>query len=177
MGQDLKACFERIFDENYRRLYAHALRFVEDEKDAEDIVADVFYELWKRIGELDLESGITTYLYRAVSTRALNLLRYRHVSPVRLETLSAINEKRIEFMAKDDIYDIVNAKDINQGMKDALSELPEKCRQIFILSYVNGLKSKDIADVMNVSVRTVEAHIYKALKLLRSRLKYLNHQI
>lgn len=176
MGQDLKACYRRIFDDNYRRLYAHALRFVEDEKDAEDIVADVFYELWKRIGELDLDSGITTYLYRAVSTRALNLLRQRHISPVRLDALTAINEKRMEFMAREDIYDIVNAKDIRHAMKEALSELPEKCRQVFILSYINGLKSKDIADVMNVSVRTVEAHIYKALKLLRSRLKYLNHQ-
>lgn len=175
MQQDPKARFEKIFDDNYRRLYAHALRFVQNEEDAEDIVADVFYEFWKRIDEIDLESGIVTYLYRAVGTRALNLLRHRNISPVRLETLKAINEKRLEFIANDDIYDIVNAKEINQGIRDALAELPEKCRQVFVLSYINGLKSKDIADVMNISVRTVEAHIYKALKQLRSRLKHLAH--
>ena len=173
MRQDPKARFEKIFDDNYRRLYAHALRFVQNEEDAEDIVADVFYEFWKRIDEIDLDSGIVTYLYRAVATRALNLLRHRNISPVRLETLKAINEKRIEFIAQDDIYDIVNAKEIHQGLRDALAELPEKCRQVFVLSYVNNLKSKEIAEVMNISVRTVEAHIYKALKLLRSRLKHL----
>ncbi|MDE5554894.1 MAG: sigma-70 family RNA polymerase sigma factor, partial [Muribaculaceae bacterium] len=63
--------------------------------------------------------------------------------------------------------------EIHQGLRDALAELPEKCRQVFVLSYVNNLKSKEIAEVMNISVRTVEAHIYKALKLLRSRLKHL----
>lgn len=55
----------------------HALRFVQNDKDAEDIVADVFCDIWKRIDEIDLDSGITTYLYRALSTRALNLLRHK----------------------------------------------------------------------------------------------------
>ncbi|MDE5919903.1 MAG: sigma-70 family RNA polymerase sigma factor, partial [Duncaniella sp.] len=58
-------------------------------------------------------------------------------------------------------------------IKKALSELPDKCREVFVLSYIKGLKSKDIAEAMNVSVRTVETHIYKALRILRSRLKYL----
>lgn len=168
-----KERFERIFDDNYRRLYAHALRFVQNEEDAEDIVADVFYEFWKRIDEIDLESGIVTYLYRAVATRALNLLRHRNISPIRLETLKVISDRRLEFIANDDIYDIVTSKELNEAIRGALSELPEKCRQVFVLSYINGLKSKDIAEVMNISVRTVEAHIYKALKLLRNRLQHL----
>ena len=75
-------------------------------------------------------------------------------------------------MDKNNIDDIINSKDIDAGIREALSELPDKCREVFVLSYVNGLKSKDIAEAMNISVRTVEAHIYKALRLLRSRLKY-----
>lgn len=173
MRPDPEARFEKIFDDNYRRLYAHALRYVQNEEDAEDIVADVFYEFWKRIDEIDLDSGIVTYLYRAVATRALNLLRHRNISPIRLETLKAISEKRLEFIANDDIYDVVTAKEINEAIRDALSELPEKCRQVFVLSYINGLKNKDIAEAMDISVRTVEAHIYKALKLLRNRLQHL----
>ena len=149
------------------------MRFVQNEDDAEDIVADVFCDLWKRIGEVDLDSGITTYLYRAVSSRALNLLRHQNIAAVRIETLEAINERRMEFMSRDNLEDTVHSRDIEHGLKEALSELPDKCRQAFVLSYMNGLKSKDIAEAMNVSVRTVETHIYKALRILRSKLKYL----
>ena len=96
MSNDLKKKFEQIFDDYYRRLLVHALRFVQDENDAVDIVADVFYSDWKRIDEIDLECGIAEYLYRAVSSRALNHLRHKNVAAVRIETLGAINEKRLE---------------------------------------------------------------------------------
>lgn len=55
----------------------------------------------------------------------------------------------------------------------AMKELPEKCRQVFSLSYISGLKSKEIADALGLSVRTVEAHIYKALRIMRDKLGYL----
>ena len=173
MDTFLNERFEKIFDDNYRRMLLHALRFVQDEEDAEDIVADVFCNLWKRIDEVCLDGGITTYLYRAVSTRALNFLRHQNIAAVRIEALEAINEKRMEFMARENIDDEVHSKEIEHGINNALSELPDKCREVFVLSYIKGLKSKDIAEAMNVSVRTVEAHTYKALRLLRSRLKYL----
>lgn len=173
MKIELTERFEIIFGDNYRRMLLHALRFVQNEDDAEDIVADVFCDLWKRIEEIDLDSGITTYLYRAVSTRALNHLRHKNVSALLIENLEAINERRMEFMAHENLEDIVYSKDIARGLKEAISELPEKCRQVFVLSYVNGLKSKEIADALDLSVRTVDAHIYKALRMLRSRLKYL----
>ena len=173
MDTFLNERFEKIFDDNYRRMLLHALRFVQDEEDAEDIVADVFCNLWKRIDEVCLDGGIATYLYRAVSTRALNFLRHQNIAAVRIEALEAINEKRMEFMARENIDDEVHSKEIEHGINDALSELPDKCREVFVLSYIKGLKSKDIAEAMNVSVRTVEAHTYKALRLLRSRLKYL----
>ena len=151
----------------------HALRFVQNDKDAEDIVADVFCDIWKRIDEIDLDSGITTYLYRALSTRALNLLRHKKIAAIRIETLEAINEKRLEFISKENLDDILHSKQIEREIKDSTSELPDKCRQVFILSYINGLKSKEIVEAMNVSVRTVDAHLYKALRILRSRLKHL----
>lgn len=173
MDTELTERFERIFDDNYHRMLLHALRFVQNEDDAEDIVADVFCDLWKRIEDIDLDIGITTYLYRAVSTKALNFLRHQNIAAVRIEILEAINEKRMEFIARENLEEIVLSGEIEHGIKEALAELPDKCRQAFVLSYLNGLKSKDIAEAMDVSVRTVEAHIYKALRLMRSRLKYL----
>lgn len=170
---DQQALFERLFDENYRRLIIHALRYVNDEDDAEDVVADVFADLWNRMDLIDLESGIVSYLYRAVSSRSLNVLRHRNVAAVRIETLEAINNRCIEFADSYSLDDDVHSREIRQGLTDAIKQLPDKCRNVFILSYVNGLKSKEIAEAMGISARTVEAHIYKALKMLREKLKYL----
>lgn len=151
----------------------HALRFVDDDDEARDIVSDVFVDLWEKLDSLDLEMGIGSYLYKAVSSRALNVLRHKKVAAVRIETLEAINERRLEFIDLTTPCDAAETGDVRKGIAEALSRLPEKCREVFVLSYVNGLRSKDIAEAMGISVRTVEAHIYKALRLLREQLRYL----
>ena len=170
---DTEIQIKKLFDDNYRRLIFHALRFVDSQEEAEDIVSDVFYELWRGIHGIDLERGITSYLYRAVSTRALNVLRHKNVAAVRLELLESINEKRMEFIADDDTGRNVESVEIGQRLHEAIDELPERCREVFVLSYVNGLKNKEIAEAMNTSVRTVEAQVYKALRFLRDKLRYL----
>ena len=132
---DIEAQFEKLFDDNYRRLIFHALRFVDSQEEAEDIVSDVFYELWKKIDCLDLNSGITSYLYRAVSTRALNVIRHKNVAAVRIELLESINERRMEFVAEDDTQREVESVELGQKMRHAIDELPDRCRQVFILRH------------------------------------------
>lgn len=168
-----RALFISLYESYFDRLIFHASRFVNDSAEAEDIVSEVFAYLWTKMDTLDLDGGMASYLYRAVSSRALNYLRHKNIAAVRIEALEAINEKRLEFIDRTSPDDNIENKEIRNGIESALSELPDKCREVFVLSYVNGLKSKDIADAMGVSVRTVEAHIYKALRILRSRLKYL----
>lgn len=170
---DTEQKFKQLFDAYYGRLIVHALRFVDTQAEAEDVVDDVFYELWKKIDTVDLDSGMVAYLYRAVTTRALNVLRHKNVAAVRIEMLEVIGERRLDFIAEDDTERDVESEEIARNIRDAVNELPERCRQIFILSYVNGLKNKEIADAMNISVRTVEAQIYKALRFMREKLKYL----
>lgn len=165
--------FKRLYDTYFNRLMFHASRFINDEAEVEDVVSDVFVDLWNRMDVIDLDKGIVAYLYKAVSTRALNVLRHKNIAAVRIETLEAINERRLEFIDKKTPYETVEAQEIKTGINEALSQLPDKCREVFVLSYVNGLKSKDIADAMGISVRTVETHVYKALRLLREQLKYL----
>ena len=170
---DIESQFKKIFDDNYRRLIFHALRFVDSQDEAEDVVSDVFYELWKKIDSIDLENSITSYLYRAVSTRALNVLRHKNVAAIRLELLESINERRMDFISEEDTERCVESAEIGQKLHEAINELPERCRQVFILSYINGLKNKEIAEAMNTSVRTVDAQVYKALRFLRDKLRHL----
>lgn len=168
-----KTLFIKLYEAYFDRLIFHASRFVDDSAEAEDIVSEVFADLWTKIDSLDLEGGMASYLYRAVSSRSLNYLRHKNIAAVRIEALEAINERRLEFIDKTTSDENIGRDEIRDGIESALSELPDKCREVFILSYVNGLKSKDIADAQGVSVRTVEAHIYKALRILRGKLKYL----
>ncbi len=79
----------------------------------------------------------------------------------------------MEFIAGENTEDEVHNNEIRRGIRAAMTELPDKCRQVFSLSYISGLKSKEIADALGLSVRTVEAHIYKALRIMRDKLGYL----
>lgn len=170
---ETRTSFIYLYETYFDRLLFHAFRFVNDRAEAEDIVSEVFADLWTKMDTLDLDAGIASYLYRAVSTRALNFLRHKNIAAVRIEILDAINERRLEFIDRTTPVDSVENQEIKNGIEAALSELPEKCREVFVLSYINGLKSKDIAEAMSISVRTVEAQVYKALRIMRERLKYL----
>ena len=141
--------YQAIFRKYYPRMYYYAKRIVGEDA-ADDVVQEGFLELWNRMDALDTEGPqIESYLYKTVYSRALNYLkRYKKINTAALEDNAELNRK------------------INQ----AISELPDKCREIFVLSYLKDMKNSEIALMMNVSVRTVEAHIYKALKMLRSRL-------
>ncbi len=163
---DYNEIFKKIFIENHRRLLFLALRLLKNEANAEDLVADVFCDMWSRIETIDLDYGINTYLYKAVTTRALNFLTRSDAAAKRIEALESINEMRLEFIDRHNLEDIVHSKDIEKGISEAMGTLPAKCREIFTLSYIDGISNKDIARGLGISVRTVEAQNYKALRYL-----------
>ena len=99
-NEDFSSRYQQIFNENFHRLIFHALRFVDDRAEAEDIVADVFFELWRNRDTVNLETGIVTYLYRAVSSRAHNVLRRKNVAEVRIELLESINNRRLDMLSR-----------------------------------------------------------------------------
>ena len=99
-NEDFSSRYQQIFNENFQRLIFHALRFVDDRAEAEDIVADVFFELWRNRDTVNLETGIVTYLYRAVSSRTLNVLRRKNVAEVRIELLESINNRRLDMLSR-----------------------------------------------------------------------------
>ena len=109
---------------------------------------------------------IQAFLYRAVYTRALNVLKHRSIEDGYCAAVKEINQKRAEFYQPDN-------SELRNEIYQAINELPDKCKEVFKLSYLHEMKNKEIADVMGVSLRTVEAHMYKALKFLRNRLGHL----
>lgn len=122
---------------------------------------------------------IQAFLYRAVYTRALNVLKHRDIKNSYEAVVTEINQKRVEFYQPDsnDVVKRIEDRELRRELSEAINELPDKCKMVFKLSYLHDMKNKEIAETMGISLRTVEAHMYKALKFLRERLGYLNFML
>lgn len=166
------AAYRLLFERYYSRLFLYARRIV-GEEGADDVVLDVFVDIWKRFGEIDTGDNIEGYLYRAVYRRGLNYLRdHTNRDMSALEEISRMRLDAYTAEAANGERDMEN-KDLYRQIMQAVDELPEKCREVFILSYLHDMKNAEIAQVLGISQRTVEAHMYKALKYLRERLGHL----
>jgi len=140
---------------------------------AEDIVQDVYYELWKKRDELVMEEAIKFYLFRSIYTRTLNYLNSKSYTD--RETFEQSTEGRIQKIYlqshASDQEDELIYKELQEQVNGAIASLPEQCRKVFILSRKYELKNREIAEQLDISVKTVEKHISKALSLLRVSLK------
>lgn len=174
MEETFETTYKALFRKYYAGLLFYAIRLV-GEEEAEDVVQDVFLELWRRREHIEASEQIQAFLYRSVYTKALNCLKHRAIVDNYNAEEEAFYQKRLEFYQPDhsDVIRRIENQELCREIHEAINELPDKCREVFKLSYLHDMKNKDIADVMNVSLRTVEAHMYKALKFLRKRLGHL----
>lgn len=172
MNNEFEIKYKALFRRYYPNLLFYANRLV-GEEDAEDVAQDVFTELWRRRDTMILGNQIQSYLYRSVYTRALNVLKHRGIKDKYSTTMEEINQKRAEFYfphEQNEIIKRIENRELRYEINEAINELPDKCKIVFKLSYLHDMKNKEIAEAMGISLRTVEAHIYKALKHLRLKL-------
>ncbi len=150
--------FEKIFHALYLPLGMYALRIVNDTDDAQDIVQDAFARAWHNISVEQLTiTNPKAYLYRSVRNLAIEFLRH--------------NRQQCDL---DDV-DVVSDEDIDLSQRDALlwravDALPERCREIFLMSKRDGMNGAEIAEELGISPKTVENQITKAYRSLRDTL-------
>lgn len=161
---DIKA-FETLFYDYYDRLAYYAFQFLKDKDGAEDVVQELFSKLWINKEKLRVENSINAYLYGAVKNACLNHLKHQKIKEVYIS--SAVFTIEYDNYAANEI----DAKDLEQLIQSCIVDLPPKRQKIFILSRKHGLKYQEIAVKLNISVKTVEAQMGKALGFLRERLK------
>jgi RNA polymerase sigma-70 factor (ECF subfamily) len=159
---------ERAFDEIFRTWYAPLVRAAEvmlrERAAAEEVVQEVMLELWRRRDRLDPNGSAQAYLFQATRNRALNHLRHLQVQRKAVPQLAG--EEARDATAPSRLV----AQEIHIALRDALGELTPRCREVFELSRVHGLKYGEIAVTLGVSVKAVEAQMGKALRVLRERL-------
>lgn len=160
--------FEHIYENYFKVLYLFALRIVGDASAAEDIVQDVFAECWLKRNSLDLSRSLKSYLYKLTYHRSLDFLKSSDNKCVPIsERISLIDEILYSTVTSDDIlYTGEMEKQIIQCVK----QLPDKCKEVFLLSRYDNLKNREIAEKLNISIKTVEKHISKAQEMIRDHL-------
>jgi RNA polymerase sigma-19 factor, ECF subfamily len=160
----------RVFEEFFRSLYQplcfYALKFVSVPDTAEEIVQDLFFTLWEKREEMIINTSLKAYMYTATHNRCMKFLDHRHIE-------QKYEKYQREFSA--DSYepaaDLTSVNEIQRIINKTLDSLPEKCSRIFRLNRYEGLRYNDIARKLSISVKTVEANMGKALKMLRENLK------
>jgi RNA polymerase sigma-70 factor, ECF subfamily len=156
-----EAAFDQIFRAHYARLVRLAQGMLGELAPAEELAQDVMLELWRRRASLTVETSLQAYLFRATRNRTLNYLRHEKV--VQRGSVFAAPE-----LAAAPVGDRELIQDeIDVALNAAMQQLPPRCREIFELSRVQGLKYSEIADALGISIKTVEAQMSKALRIMR----------
>ena len=166
----LKGDFEKLYKLYYPKMFAFAKNYVPANEDAENIVQDVFLILWERKEEIEISFTLTTYLFTLVKNRCLNFLRHKLIEE---EYNSQMKEELgFKLYALETFnYSYQSEEELQEVIQRALDTLPERCREVFIKSRIEGLKYKEISDELGISVNTVENQMVTALKKLRVALK------
>ena len=155
--------FEDLFKSYYSPLCNYVFGIIKDIDQAEEIVQEFFYTYWKNRKEISIKLSLKAYMYKSVKNSALRYIQHKQVE----------EKYRKYAKAEESVTTINNTLEDNELsgiLENTLNELPDRCRQIFELSRFNGLKYQEIADMLSISVKTVEADMTKALMTFRQRL-------
>jgi RNA polymerase sigma-70 factor (ECF subfamily) len=156
--------FDALFRAAYAQLVGVTRSIVRDADVAEEIVQEVLLELWRRRESLVVEDSLRAYLFRSTRNRALNHLR--HLAVERRGEPYARSEAAVSPRADARL----SAAEIEAAVRQAIANLPDRCREVFELSRLHGLKYSEIAQTLGISIKTVEAQMGKALRVLREEL-------
>ena len=166
-----KHAFEELFHECYRPMVAYAFRFLGEMEPSESVVQDVFLKFWQKRRELMITSSLRSYLFRAVRNLSLNYLEHRKIMTGYSQMVLERESDRYDYS---DFYVEVGLK---EKIDAAVAALPEKRQEIFRLAREEGMKYREIADQLGISVKTVETQMTLALKQLRTSLKDYRHLV
>jgi len=162
---DNRGAFTELYNRYWDKTYAAALHRLNDEHEAEEVVQEVFLSIWQRRATLQLTHTVATYLAVAIKYKVINHLAKQHRRQLQHDELTITSP-----IVADSTADWLHEKELRQLLQKTISQLPEKCRIVFLLSRDENKTYAEIAAELNISQKTVEAHMSKALRELRETL-------
>jgi RNA polymerase sigma-70 factor (ECF subfamily) len=166
MQESSQYAYEMLFRQHNHALCNLAYNLLRDKDAAKDVVQEVFLKLWKNKDTLVFGDQIKHYLFRATAHTAMNHIRFNK----KIVRMDATDETLLNVRASSDSHE-VGYKELELRVREAIDRLPARCKAIYILSRQEGLKYQEIADALNLSIKTVENQMGIALEKLRNDLK------
>ncbi len=165
LSQDDRRAFEYIFKTYYQDLCRFGVTYVKDMDIAEELVQQIFINIWERRYELSISSSMKSYLFTAVRNKSFNYLKLQLPKEYK-----KVDVDEVGFIDHNNKEEDIVFEDLKVYVEKAIDSLPGKCKAIFVLSRNSGLTYKEIAEELDISVKTVENQIGIALKKLREQL-------
>jgi len=166
--------FENLYLSYFSKIKHFAKVYVISEEDAENIVQDVFTELWENRNTRFEYTNLVAYLFTSTKNKCLNFLRHKTIvqesSDKIQEEYNLTLQASLNSLEALDV-DLSSSQDMGEVLKSALDALPDRCRQIFVMNKLEGKKQKEIATILNISINTIETQMGIAYKHLRKELK------
>jgi RNA polymerase sigma-70 factor, ECF subfamily len=156
--------FKSLFESYYKKLCYFAWRMLDDQSEAEDLVQDVFVRIWQNRQQLNISRSLSAYLYHSVKNACLNQIKHRKVKLEYAQYFTGATEEYSE-------NTVTETGELKILIEIHIRNLPPERQKIFVMSRKQGLKHKEIADELGISVKTVENQIAKALKYFREVLQ------
>jgi RNA polymerase sigma-70 factor (ECF subfamily) len=158
--------FDYLFHLYYSGLVIFSIKYVGNRETAEDIVQDFFVNTWIKRESINISQSLKSYFFTSVRNRSLDYIRHMKVK-LRVNELNKFEENPSQ------ADDFIIESELREMLNKAINKLPPTCKEIFLMNRFEGIAPSNIAEQKNISVRTVEGHIGKALKILRTELS--NH--
>lgn len=165
--ENAKKGYELLFRGYYRALCSHAVRFVYSKEVAEDIVGDVFLIFWKNKIHEQITTSFRAYLYSAVRNRAFNYLQWEFRKDSNIDT---IPEQNLNQVFEETPQAMLQYDELIQKIENSITALPPQCQRVFLMSRFENKKNREIAEELEIALKTVEAHLMKALSQMRNAL-------
>jgi RNA polymerase sigma-70 factor (ECF subfamily) len=156
---------ESLFHTYYEGLCRYSFTIVKEQAEAEDVIQGLFIKLWEKRKDLDVLNNTKAYLYRSAHNESLNAIKRIN------RRAMGSGEKQLQLSETNDASSIMIGTELQLQIDNALETLPEKCQEVFRLSRFEQLSYKEIAAQLSISVKTVENHMGKALRLMREGLE------
>jgi RNA polymerase sigma-70 factor (ECF subfamily) len=164
---DQKA-LELLFAIYFPRLNDFACKVVRDDVISQDIVQEVFVKIWEKRAEIE-PINLEAFLFRLVRNRCIDYIKHLKVINNRMQEIQISSKYeelyRIDFVG-DEPYVLIE-QELKQKIEKTIDSLPERCREVFILSRMNGLKNKEIAEKLDINIKNVERHLSRAMQSFR----------
>lgn len=152
-------CYNQLFTRYYARLCQYVYSLLENKEDAEDVVQDLFLNLWNNRQKIDVRTNGTGYLYTMAKNISLNHLRTT-------KNYRALLEKQAQ-EPSDNETSLIDTDEFRIALYDCIERLPERSRQVFLLYRIKGLKQKEISEKLNISIKTIKNQLYISLQKLK----------